>query len=178
MTQPLDHVAEFAVTETDRQQIIDLLAGAFRTDFGGRSYFIQPPTSRILARGKDGNIVGQLGLFHRHIRLGAQDIRIVGFGDVAVRDNHRGHGVGGTLVQAGLGVAQKVGVPFVLLEGDSGIYDRHGFRPMSNPIRYAVVKDGVGTTVAIAADIPLMVCAMADEPWPENVQLDLFGPRF
>ena len=175
MTQDIQRIAEVDVTATDHSEIADLLAASFDSTFEGRSYFIQPPSARLIVRDDKNRIVAQTSLFLRRIRVEVSEFRAIGLGDVAVSARCRGKGLGGRMVEEALAFGRALDQDFAMLEGDSGIYGRNGFVAVDNLIRNLNVETG---RVIEETGFGFMICRLADKPWPASETVDLMGPRF
>ena len=54
---------------------------------------------------------------------------VAGLGPLAVREDRRGKGLAGKLIELGLGRLQRDGIGFVAVLGDAKVYAPHGFSP-------------------------------------------------
>lgn len=77
----------------------------------------------------DGDIVGHVMISGAVVRNDAGEHRVAMLSPLAVDPDHQGRGIGGSLVSAALAIADSLGEPFVLVEGDPGYYSRLGFEP-------------------------------------------------
>ena len=74
-----------------------------------------------------GEVVGHVMVSHAVIRNDGGDRRISMLSPVAVHPEHQRSGIGSALVRASLSVADSLGEPLVVLEGDPAYYGRLGF---------------------------------------------------
>ncbi len=93
----------------------------------------------------DGRVVGHIAF--SPVSVGGNDLRGVGLAPLAVLPTHRGRGIGGRLIEAGLEVCIARGVGFVVVLGEPGIYGRFGFTRASD----------AGLTNVYGVDDPFMV---------------------
>lgn len=164
---------EFELSGDDERQIVALLGEAFDVDFGGRSYFHQPPHARFLARDEAGSIIGHVGLFLCRMSLGDVNIRVGGLGDVAVAKSARGLGVASALLERLEAEARDRALLFLLLDGDAGIYHRAGYREIGNRV---LVHGRAGLTEIESHRI--MMLETGPQSWNDSPVLDFLGPLF
>ena len=74
-----------------------------------------------------GEVVGHVMVSHAVIRNDGGDRRISMLSPLAVHPEHQRSGIGSALVRASLSVADSLGEPLVVLEGDPAYYGRLGF---------------------------------------------------
>jgi predicted N-acetyltransferase YhbS len=172
----IDRIEELRLTPSDEAGIAGLLAASFDTEFGGRSYFIQRPHLRLVARSPD-RITGHLGLTFRSIRAGDRLIPILGLGDVATDPLYRGQGIATALLRAAIDEARQTPAEFLVLFGDAGLYAAHGFAPRHNPLRHVEMTGARTGAVGEAVKDSLMVLPLRDTDWPEG-PLDFLGHLF
>ena len=173
----IERVEELRLSRADEAQIAALLEAAFDTDFGGRSFFHQRMTLRLLAR-DDGRIVGHMGLLYRSVRLGEALVDIMGLADVATDPNRRGEGIAGRLLAEAITVARDSPAAFFLLFGDAPLYAGHGFEPQGNPLRYLHMDGAVSHGMRDSGPDGLMVLPLRDAAWDGSALLDLLGDKF
>ncbi|MFA9231177.1 MAG: GNAT family N-acetyltransferase [Microgenomates group bacterium] len=173
----IDRIAEWDLQPEIEIQIAELLGGAFETDFGGRSYFMQRPHLRYVAQ-RDGRLIGHLSLTYRAIRIGARLCTVAGVCDVATLQAARGQGVAGLLLQAAMQDAQSSPAEFILLFGDAGLYGAAGFHPVDNLLHYVDMSGAQTGQMKTANDDGLMVLPLRGAVWDHTVQIDLLGPLF
>lgn len=173
----IDRIPEWALTPEDEAQIAGLLASAFSTDFGGRSYFQQRHHLRLVVRVK-GRIIGHMGLLFRAVRLGGLLTDVAGLADVATDPAHRGQGIAQTLLQAAIAEARASQAVFFLLFGNANLYSGNEFRRQTNMLTYLEMRGAVTGSVKIEPAEELMVLPLRERPWPVGVPLDLLGSLF
>lgn len=172
----IDRIEELRLTAEDDRQIATLLDAAFGAEFGGRSYFMQRPHLRLVARSPD-RITGHMGLTFRSIRAGDRLIPILGLGDVATDPLHRGQGIATALLRTAIEEARQTPAEFFVLFGDAGLYAAHGFRPHHNALRYVEMVGARTGDVHEGVKDSLMVLPLRDTDWPEG-PLDFLGHLF
>ena len=97
---------------------------AFRRRSRGRTYFKQLPHARLLARQPE--LVGQVGLDLRILRVGSEVVRVLGIIDLCVAPAQRGRGLATRLLQAAEATAADWGAEFLVLFADSPtLYQRN-----------------------------------------------------
>jgi len=172
----IETVDELALSPEDDRQIADLLAQCFDTDFGDRSYFVQPQHRRYIMR--DATIIGHIGVTHRLIRNGATLVRVVCVGDVAADPHYRGQGIASALLTHAIQDARTTMAQFIALFGTAGLYAGHGFQMATNPLRFvdsdAHQTRGVDTMVHPS----FMIFPLTDLPWDTETDVDLLGHKF
>lgn len=172
----IDRIEELRLTTADDAAIALLLGRCFKTDFGGRSYFVQRHHVRLVVR--DPGIVGHMALTFRSVRTDDAIVPVVGLAEVATDPDRRGQGIASTLLKAAIEEARKSPAAFFLLFGDAGLYAAHGFVPVSNPLRY-VVLDGLRSGDAEDGQSDeLMVLPLRDAVWDPETPVDLLGHKF
>lgn len=81
----------------------------------------------LVAVDATGTVLGHVLLSHARLDAPERLCDVLTLSPLAVAAAHRGQGLAGRLIAAGLAAAEAVGVPLVFLEGDPGFYVRHGF---------------------------------------------------
>lgn len=173
----IDRIPEWALTPQDEAQIAQLLARAFATDFGGRSYFQQRHHMRLVTRAQ-GRIIGHMGLLFRAVRLGEALTDIAGLADVATDPDHRAQGVAQSLLQAAIAEVQTSQAAFFLLFGNANVYSGNGFQRQTNSLTYLEMRGAVTGPVKTEPAEELMVRPLRNQPWPAAAGLDLLGTLF
>ena len=173
----IEPIPEWGLTRRDEAQIAQLLARAFTTDFGGRSYFQQRHHLRLVMRA-EGRIVGHMGLLFRAVRLGDVLTDIVGLADVATDPDHRGQGIAQALLRAAIDQAHASGAAFFLLFGNANVYSGNGFQRQTNALTYLEMRGAVTGALKYERAEELMVLPLRDQVWPTGAPLDLLGALF
>lgn len=161
----IEKIPEWHLSARDDAEIAALLARCFDTDFGGRSFFIQPHHLRLVIR--QGPIIAHMALLLRRVQLGDLSITIAGLAEVATDAAHRGQGLAAQLLQAAIDEAKASSASYLLLFGTAKLYSVAGFRYVPNKI------PDLSSTKST-----LMVLPLRDIPWPDTAPLDLKGPAF
>jgi GNAT superfamily N-acetyltransferase len=170
-------MAEAELGEALSQQLQQVLQSCF-AGYPDRSYFKLPPHFRYLAMAGD-DVVAQLGVELRVIRVGGRVLRTFGVVDLCVRPGGRSRGLAGRLLAELTGYARACGMDFIILFADDDrLYTRNGWARVSN--RCTWVKIHEHATLGIAQESmadALMVKATGDLPWPAG-DVDLLGHVF
>lgn len=172
-------IAETAIDATVERDLARLLEVCFPGTFEGRTYFKQLPHARLIQR-HDGEVVGQLGLDHRVIRVDGDVLRVLGIIDLCVAPHLRRGGRASALLEAAAQVAAKARAEFTILFADNpGVYARNGYRPVKPAmIRWLAVEDRRSCSVQ-ERDFSgtLMVRPVAGAEFPRG-PIDLLGYLF
>jgi predicted N-acetyltransferase YhbS len=177
MTHPIQRIEEMRLTAEDERQIAGLLARAFDTDFGGRSYFKQRHHLRLIWR-EGGEVLGHMALTLRDVRMGDRLMPIIGLAEVATDPAHRGRGIASALMTAAIHEARATIAAFFVLFGDQALYAASGFVAQPNRLR-AVGMDGARTSrVLRSGPEGLMVLPLTGQVWDPEAEIDLLGPIF
>lgn len=168
---------EWSLTPSDESGIADLLALCFSTGFGGRSFFKQRHSLRIVAR--DDAIVGHIAMTYRAIRVPPGLVDIFGLGDVATHPGRRGEGIASHLLRHALEIAQASPAKAVLLFGDAPLYAANGFHAVRNLItRLELAGARTGEVGRVPANGLMMVHEIGAFTWDESWPVDLMGHTF
>lgn len=173
----VDRIPEWALTPADEAQIVALLAQAFDTDFGGRSFFRQRHHLRLLAR-DGGALVGHMALLWRAVRLGGSLVTVAGLAEVATAGKRRGEGIAGRLLQVAIAEALGSSAEFLLLFGTAALYAGAGFRPAANPMLWADMTGACLGGICREPARDLMVLPLRGREWDDGAELDLLGDVF
>jgi GNAT superfamily N-acetyltransferase len=168
------------VAEVDLEvELAQRLAGLLGECFPGypdRAYFKLPPHLRLLAYADD-ELVGQLAVELRMIRVADQVFRTLGVVDLCVRPEGRSQGVAGLLLDNVLALARHSDF-VVLFADDDRLYRRNGWVRVDNPVTWLKVHEH--TTLGLAEKIvpgAMMVKPTGTVPWPPG-DVDLLGHLF
>lgn len=173
----VDRIPEWALTPADEAQIVALLAQAFDTDFGGRSFFQQRHHLRLLARDGD-RLVGHIALLWRAVRLGGNLITVAGLAEVATDPARRAEGIASHLLHVAIAEARASNAAFLVLFGTAALYEANGFRPAANPMRWIDLTGArLGETRQKKIRY-LKVLPLGDQAWDDSAELDLLGSLF
>ena len=80
----------------------------------------------------DDDVVGHVMISRCTLHTDDSPVSIVMLSPLAVDPEHHGRGIGGLLVTAVTALADALGEPLVVLEGDPRYYSRFGFQPASS----------------------------------------------
>jgi predicted N-acetyltransferase YhbS len=173
---PIEVIPEWRLSPADETAIADLLRRSFRTDFGGRSFFMQRHHLRILWR--EDAVLGHMALTFRAVRLGDDLVDVAGLADVATDLGHRGKGMAAALLRRAIAEAQASPAAFLLLFGTARLYAAAGFRPAANPIVAFDLAGARSAGMLRSDDSALMVLSLRGKAWDDTQPLDLMGALF
>ncbi|WP_063302614.1 GNAT family N-acetyltransferase [Pseudovibrio sp. W64] len=172
----------FKEDEIDRQReagIATLLGQCFPQVFEGRTFFKQLPHFRLIVEERD-EIIGQVGVDHRVIKVGEQRLKIYGLIDLCVTEERRNQGIASTLLQAAENLAMRADVDFIVLFADDGsLYRKHGFLNVSPALTKWLAIEDVASAMLLERDLSecFMVKPVGDMRWPEG-HIDMLGYLF
>jgi len=129
----VERIEELRLSQTQEEQIAQLVDETFSVDFQGRSFFQNRHHCRFLAFQHD-KLVGHLAIAYRAIHMGARRTDIIGIGEVAVALNARKQGIASELVQCALEEGQLANADFAMLFGTEKLYSKAGFLTVPNEI--------------------------------------------
>lgn len=189
MSIRLELIDDFRIPPPTRVAIRQLLATCFpeAAFVQIRTYLKQLPPRRLLAwddaacasASEDGaELIGQLGLEHRVVRVGDEVFPIFGAIEVCVAPHRRRQGVAGAMLDYIDDLARTCGVEFIVLFTDDGrLYRRHGYANRSNLIRWLMIHEHriIGIDEQPLAE--LMVKPLGDRAWPDGL-FDMLGYQF
>lgn len=173
---PIEVIEELALSHHDDRQIAALLKRSFDTDFGNRSYFVQPHQRRYVMR--KGSIVGHIGISLRLIRAGQDLVTTLCVGDVAADPDYRGRGIASALLKTVIADAEQTSAEVIMLFGDAGLYAGHGFQPAENPLRFVDLDGHRTNSISEKSDPSLMVMPLGPARWDGACEVDLLGFKF
>jgi GNAT superfamily N-acetyltransferase len=170
-------VAEAEIGQDLMQRAQALLQLSF-PGYPSRSYFKLPPHFRYLVMG-NGELLAQMGVEFRMIRVGSSVLRTFGIVDLCVRGSARSHGLAGKLLAEVTELARSCGMDFVILFADDDrLYRRNGWAHASNPCSWLKIHDHATLGLATAEDTgTLMVKRIGRQAWPQG-EVDLLGHLF
>jgi Acetyltransferase (GNAT) domain len=172
------HVAEAEIGADLRRQLRSLLQGCF-PGYPARSYFKLPPHFRYLAMISGRDVVAQMGVEVRVIRVGDHVVRTFGVVDLCVKQSERSGGVAGRLLAELTRYACSCGMAFIVLFADDDrVYARNGWKRAANRCSWVKIDDHVTLGLARNADTgAMMVKATGGQAWPEG-DVDFLGHLF
>ena len=105
----------------------------------------------------DGEIIGHINYSYGIITYenGSEDNAIV-LGPIAIDEKCQRMGYGSKLIEFTLTVAERMGIPYVLVVGDENYYSRFGFESAS---KYGIYLDGTDTS----EECPFFMIKIFDE---------------
>jgi GNAT superfamily N-acetyltransferase len=170
-------LAESEIGRAISDQLQSLLQSSF-PGYPDRDYYKLPPHFRLLAI-MGGNVVAQLGVEFRVIRVGQSVFRTFGVVDLCVNANKRSRGLATRLLTEVMEYAEACAMDFVLLFADDDrLYLQNGWHRVYNPCTWVRVDEHV--TLGLArreATNALMVNAVQGKVWPDG-EVDLLGHLF
>lgn len=172
----IERIEEVRLTAVDEAQIAKLLERAFPTEFVGRSYYRQRHHVRLVVR--QPLVVGHMALTYRAIRVADNLIDIIGLAEVATDPDFRRQGIAGALLQAAIAEAKQSPAPFMLLFGDAPLYAAAGFRPVQHKLRSVAMYWSRTLRTQTKQSDGLMMLPLADQVWPDGVDIDMLGHLF
>lgn len=175
----IEKIHELELATSDDAAIGLLLEEAFGADdgFEGRSFYKQRHHLRLLARDAD-QIIGHIALNFRVIRVADELIPIIGVAEVATAPAHGGKGVASALLAETIKVAAGTQAMFILLFGDHPVYEKRGFLPVGNMLRYTKIEVGRSEEVMQQPTKSLKVMALGERLWDHTAEVDLLGHLF
>ena len=173
----ISRVAEAEIPASLTHQVQALLQACF-PGYPSRSYFKLPPHFRYLAMA-GGELVGQVGVELRVIRVGGEVLRTFGVVDLCVTGPERSRGLAGRLLAEVTQLACSCGMDFVILFADDDrVYTRNGWVRAANPCSWLKISEHTTLGLATAEDTgALMVKKTGQQAWPEG-EVDLLGHLF
>jgi N-acetylglutamate synthase-like GNAT family acetyltransferase len=175
---PTTQVAEHELTPSDREQLQALLADCFPEHLTQRIYYKQLPQFRLLIH-ENGDVVAQVGVEHRVIRVGDAVHRVFGVIDLATHSAHRGRGLAGALLERLEATAREYGVEFVILfADDQRLYERRGYVQADNTLKFLGIDEHQSVGV-LERSLPeaFMVLEVGESRWLPGL-VDLLGYLF
>lgn len=134
------------------------------------------PHRRLIAF--DGReVVGQVGLDVRAIRVGDDVVGTCGLIDLCVRSDSRGRGTASALIREAEAVARRSGLPFLTLMADRhDLYERHGFSRVHPAVTTWLGIENRRSIGLIERDLSdcFMAKALTSRPWPAG-SIDMLG---
>lgn len=177
-TLEISHHPEYAIDDSTAGRLRELLSECFPDFFDSRTYFKQLPHARFLGR-LDGDIVAQVGIDHRVVRVGDEPVSILGLIDLCVSGEHRSQGYGDQLLEAVEALGREHGVDaVVLLADDHRLYQSRGYELIARPcIWFGIDEHRSLGQIERELDDCLMVKPLARDTWPDG-EVDFLGYLF
>ncbi len=174
----ITHRLEYTLDDPERSALLALLSGCFPGFFSDRAYFKQLPHARLLGH-VDGELVAQVGMDHRVVRVGDAPARVLGVVDLCVAESARGHGHGASLMREVESLASSGAVDFVILFADDHrLYDALGYTLVNRRCRWLAIDEHCSLDVfERQLDGCLMVKPTGLTSWPAG-DVDLMGYLF
>lgn len=144
-----------------------------------RSYFKLPPHFRYLALTSGRDVVAQMGVELRVIRVGDHVVQTFGIVDLCVRQISRSRGLAALLLADVTEYARSCGMAFIVLFADDDrVYVRNGWRRVANRCSWVKIDDHATLGLARKEDTgAMMVKATGEQSWPDG-DVDLLGHLF
>lgn len=173
----VERIEEMRLTPADEAAIARLLAAAFDTGFGGRSFYQNRQHVRFVIRDRE-QVIGHMALGLRAIRMGDQLVTAAGLAEVATDPAHRGKGIASTLMTAVIAEAKASIADFLILFGDQPLYAGTGFETKPNRTLSVSMHGARTGAQETRQDDGLMVLQLRDIPWDDTALVDLVGFAF
>ncbi|QDU36246.1 hypothetical protein Mal4_05300 [Maioricimonas rarisocia] len=182
MSDRFELIDEFRITVAVHEQIRDLLEECFpESSFTStRTWLKQLPPRRLLVW-EEGELVAQLGVEHRVVRLPDGPGTVLGAIDLCVRGACRGVGLASSMLQWLLELGRTHGIDFVILfAADGRLYARNGFCRPGTRVRWLKIHELDGFGIGDDVLDELMVCELGPRRWPDGPEatVDLLGYQF
>lgn len=134
-------VSEYELTKADCTALQSLLQASFPGYPTDRTYYNQLPSSRTLVYHGD-TLIGQAGLHHRMIRIGARNpVAIFGISDFCIDPTYQLQHVGSKMMESIEAAAHAAGVDFLILSSQADeFYMKQGFVVANNPCRWLMIQ--------------------------------------
>ena len=171
-------VAEPEIGANLSSRLQSLLQACF-PGYPERSYFKLPPHFRYLVMTSDGDVVAQMGVEFRVIRVGDSVLRTFGVVDLCVTQSERSRGLAARLLTELTELARSCGMAFVVLFADDDrLYTRNGWARVTNRCTWVRINDHATLGIAWQEDTgAMMVKAIGEQAWPDG-DVDLLGHVF
>ncbi len=169
---------EYHISPELKAAIHELLQSSFPGFPADRIYYKSLPTFRLLAwKGKE--LIGQLAVVFRVIKMDSVTARVFGISDVCVHTEHRSKNIATLLLSQLEQRCNEHQIDFLMLIApNQGLYNKQGFRPVSNTCRWLLINDHQSLGIMRGQlDKGLMVKATGTLKWNQGL-LDLMGGVF
>lgn len=169
---------EFALNDQLKAQIQQQLVESFGGEsYKGRIYFKQRAHYRLVAM-DENQLLGQLGLDYRCMKLGEEVIQVMGVIDFTVSSQFRSQGIGSAILQALIVICAQhaSNIDFIVLMADQHeVYLKNGFEVKKQQIDWLGIHEHeyVGERSEVA-DF-LLVKAISGKHWDDHAVLDMLG---
>ncbi len=118
----------------------------------------------------DGKIVGHINYSVGSMDYGDEKMDAVVLGPVAIHKDYQNMGLGSKLIEYTLNLAEKKGIPFIVVIGDENYYHRFDFLSASN---YGLYLDGTDTS----EECSFFMIKIFDESKVKNKRGIFFNPH-
>lgn len=170
-------LSEIEVTAEQHRAITALRNAAFPEHQSDNSYFKQLPHMRALTYQND-QLVGYLGLDYRVMGVGEQVYKVLGVIDFCVDDQHRGQGIGSSMLSQLDQYAQTKEVDFIVLLSDlEHFYTANGFQRIEAPNSWLRVHEHKNYGVAFEYIDDLYIKPVKTAVWSQG-HVDWLGYQF
>lgn len=173
-----EKIQEYQIGQTLDQELRTLLKANF-PQFQDRRYFKQLPRYRYLARW-NGELIGQMGIEHRMIKLGDKPVSIFGGIDLCIAEGYREQGLASELLAQLTREAEHYGIDFIIVFADDHrIYEKNGFQRTDNVCKWLKIHDHemIGIGEENLGKI-LLVKQIGATGWIGGLTVDLLGYLF
>ncbi|AIL70747.1 acetyltransferase [Vibrio vulnificus] len=170
----MEIVYEIDVTEAQHKSIEVLRNQSFPDHQSNRSYYKQLPHMRVL-RYEDDLLVGYLGLDYRAIKVGDEVYNVLGIIDFCVAEQHRGKGIGSTMLSEVSSFAEGKAVDFIMLISElDEFYLRHGYRKVEGIQSWLRLHEHTNYGIAVEHIDELFIKPISGKQWT-NGHIDWLG---
>ncbi|MCA9565634.1 MAG: GNAT family N-acetyltransferase [Myxococcales bacterium] len=178
MKLEISHIPEFELDPAAAAEMQGLLALCFPGFLDRRIYYKQRPHSRLVGR-LNGDLVAQVGLDFRTIRIGSEVVNIVGIIDLCVAPGHRSCRYAEALLDRAEAIGRERGLDLaVLLADDHRLYSMCGFELVQRECVFLGIHEhqSIGLIRRELNDC-LMVKALGNGSVPDG-EVDFLGYLF
>ena len=171
-------IVEHELDDKDTEALQELLGECFPAFLSDRIFYKQLPDFRVLRR-QGGQLVGQVGVDHRMIRVGQTPLEIFGVVDLCVAPDFRSCGHGEELLRAVERKAVAHDIDGIMLFADDHrLYDRCQYEQIERKVTWLGIDEfeSLGVLVDTLSGC-MMVKPLTVAGWPAG-DIDMMGYLF